>query len=51
MFMLFFGTVIAAFLFGLRNLYWYYSPSVKEAVEITSDHDSNSTNAEEAFGT
>ena len=50
MFMLFFGIAIVAFLFGLRNLYWYYKPSVRDSVEITTDHNRITTNAELAFG-
>ena len=48
--------MFASFVFGLNNLYWYYSSEVRETVEIVKhkNHENPEkpylTNAEEAFG-
>ena len=40
--------IMVAFMVGMYNLYWYYSPFVRGHVEIT-DHNIV-TNAEKGFG-
>ena len=48
-----FSIVFWAFLVGLNNLYWYYEPTVREVVEVHSQHIGVNlvTRAEGAFGT
>ena len=45
--------VLLAFLVGLNNLYWYYDPSMRLQVQVSSDEDNDDlkTEAEFAFGT
>jgi len=47
-FMVMFVPIFLAFMVGMYNLYWYYDPSVRRAVEIV-DHNIT-TRAEKGFG-
>lgn len=55
-FIVIFAIIFASFVFGLNNLYWYYSAEVRGAVEITKHYNPEDpehpymTKAEEAFG-
>lgn len=42
--------VFLAFVFGLNNLFWYYQFSTRKGVQISDDHNEQTT-AEQNFGT